>query len=241
MKKLTYTTACLAVLTLTSACTVEHPKFTPVENSLQQAMDEAIMTTASIMAQPTPKRATGSLWQQGSNHFFKDPRAANVGDIVTVVVNESTKAEVEAKTETDRTHSGTGGITNLLNLEDELSNIGIPPGVSGLFDTDSNRTFAGDASTDREDTLSGKIAAVVTQLLPNGYLVIKGRREVMVNYELQEMILTGIIRPADISPNNTITSDKIAEARIAYAGKGLVDEAQTPPVGVKWTDKFLPF
>ena len=241
MMKFAKLTLVLAALTTLTACQNRHPEFTPVENSLQQAMDEAVMTTASIMAQPEPKRASGSLWQQGSNHFFKDSRAAQVGDIVTVLVKEETRAEVQATTETDRNHSGAGGVTNLLNLSDELQQIGIPPGVSTLFDTDSNRTFSGDASTDREDTLDGKIAAVVTQKLPNGYLVIKGRREVMVNYEMQEMLLTGIIRPADITPDNTITSDKIAEARIAYAGKGLIDESQTPPIGVKWTDKFLPF
>lgn len=238
-----FTKASVLILscTLLSACVSQRPRFTGVEDSLQQAMDEAVMTTASIMAPEKVERSPGSLWQKGSNQFFKDPRARQVGDIVTVLVEESTKAKVEAKTETDKAHSGTSGITNLLNFEGKLASRGILPGVDTLLNTDSNRTFAGDASTDRNDTLNGKIAAVVTQVMPNGYLVIKGRREVMVNYEMQEMMLTGIIRPADITPNNTIESQKIAEARIAYTGKGIIDENQVPNAGVRWTDKLLPF
>lgn len=240
MKKATYTILMISTALL-SGCINQRPQFTGVESSLQQAMDEAVMTTASIMAPEPTKRASGSLWQQGSNQFFKDPRARQVGDIVTVLVEESTEAVVEAKTDTDKSHTGTSGITNLLNFEGKLASRGILPGIDNLINTDSNRTFSGDASTDRKDNLSGKIAAVVTQVMPNGYLVIKGRREVMVNYEMQEMMLTGIIRPADITPDNTIESQKIAEARIAYTGKGLVDETQVPNAGVRWTDKLLPF
>lgn len=240
MKRTTITTLLITSALLTG-CVNKHPKFTGMEESLQQAMDEAVMTTASIMAPEPTTRSSGSLWQQGSNQFFKDPRAAQIGDILTIIISENTKAEVDAKTETDRTHEGSSGITNLLNFEGKLTSRGIAPGVASLFDTDSTRSFSGDASTDREDKLTGKIAAVVTQVMPNGYLVIKGRREVMVNYELQEMLLTGIVRPADITPNNTIESEKIAEARIAYAGRGIVDENQTPAAGVRLIDKILPF
>lgn len=114
-------------------------------------------------------------------------------------------------------------------------------GTGNLTNSNSNRTFAGDASTERTDELTARIAAMVTEVLPNGYLVIQGQREVVVNYELQELKLQGIVRPQDISADNTIPSEKIAEARISYAGRGMVDGAQEPQPAVRFVDKWLPF
>ena len=160
---------------------------------------------------------------------------------MTVIVNETASAETEANTETARTHTGNAGISNLLNLAGTLAESGIALGNNNLFDGASNREFEGEGKTDREDKLEAKSAAVVTQKLPNGYLVIQGKREVVVNYEMQELNLQGIIRPVDISPDNTISSEKIAEARISYAGRGLIDRSQEPNVGVQFFDQVLPF
>jgi flagellar L-ring protein precursor FlgH len=203
-------------------------------------MNEPIVPT-TVMMPEKPQKELGSLWQPGAKHFFKDSRAHQVGDIITVIVSEASKAESKGKTETTRTVENTSGINNLLNLEGLLTNRGVAPGAASLLDTESEREFIGDASTDREDTLTANIAAVVTQVLPNGYLVIRGKRQVIVNYEMQEMTLQGIIRPADVSATNTIASEKIAEARIAYVGKGVVDESQTAPAGIRFIDKWLPF
>lgn len=222
------------------------PQMTTIHDSLQQAMKESPVPTTVVIpevAQPAP----GSLWQPGSKQFFKDSRAHKVGDIVTVVVSESSEAASEATTEVDRSHDTNADIANLGNLEGALEarHLINPAGAatlaSNLINTDSARTFAGEGKTDRKDNLTASIAAVVTQILPNGYMIIQGKREVMVNYEMQELQIRGIIRPEDISSGNTIASSKIAEARIFYAGKGLVDESQTPQYGVRFMDKVLPF
>jgi flagellar L-ring protein precursor FlgH len=188
-------------------------------------------------AQPQP----GSLWVPGSKQFFKDSRAHQLGDIITVLVAENASAKVTGNTSSARSHSQKAGILNFLNLEGKLLERGIPLATDDLVNTSSARSFSGNGSTNRSDSLSASVAAVVTQVLPNGLLVIQGQREVLVNYEKQTMTLQGFIRPEDISAQNTISSDKIAEARIAYAGKGMVDENQTPQYGVRWIDKILPF
>lgn len=214
------------------------PELTPVGANVGKG---AAMIATPLMVPNPPKPAAGSLWVPGSKQFFKDSRAREVGDIVTIVVSEEASAKTEAKTETDRTHNQESGISNLLNLEGKLISRGIPLGVDNLVDTDSNRSFNGEGKTDRKDSLQASIAAVVMQVLPNGLLVVQGEREVVVNYEKQVLKIQGIIRPEDISAQNTIPSAKIAEARIAYAGKGTVDESQTPQYGVRALDKILPF
>jgi flagellar L-ring protein precursor FlgH len=212
---------------------------TPIQASFDKA-GRLMIDTPVVIPEPEPA-AYGSLWRPGSKQFFKDSRAHEVGDIVTVVVSEVSEAVIEAETETSAVHNTASGITNLLNLEGKLTDRGIAPGVNSLIDTDSDRSFKGKGDTDRKDTLSASIAAVVTQVLPNGYLVIQGKREVVVNYELKELMIQGIVRPEDISATNTIASAKIAEARVFYAGRGLVDESQTPSYGVRFLDKVLPF
>lgn len=216
------------------------PRMTSVDEGLHHAAMQPPIATPVAIPAPT-KPAHGSLWQPGSKQFFKDSRAHKVGDIVTVLVQEQAEAAVEGNTDITRTHDSESGLTNLLNLEGKLRERGIPLVGSNLLDTDSSRNFSGAADTDRQDSISANIAAVVVQVLPNDYLVIQGSREVTVNYEVQRLQIQGIVRPEDIGSNNTIASNKIAEARIYYAGKGLVDEAQTPQYGVRFIDKVLPF
>lgn len=217
------------------------PQFTPVNQSVNQKMDNRVYE-APITKPREMARASGSLWQSGSKGFFKDSRARSVGDIVTVLVSENAKAEVEAETESNRTHNGLAGINRLLNMTNVLGRSGIIDDATGnMFDTNSERTFTGDGKTNREDTFEGRIAAMVTEVLPNGYMVIQGQREVLVNYELQNMTISGIVRPVDIAADNTVPSEKIAEARIAYSGRGMVDESQETQPAVKFLDKWLPF
>ncbi len=230
----------LAATTLGGCSYRDHPEHTPIAQTLSNAAQNPIVPTTVAIARPA-ERSPGSLWRAGAKDFFKDSRATHVGDIVTVLISESSQAEVDANTETTKTHNGSSGITNLLNLTDRMVNRGLTLGTTGLIDTDSNRTFNGEATTDRSDSLTARIAAVVTQVLPNGYLVIQGSREVMVNYEMQEMRIQGIVRPEDITSTNTINSEKIAEARISYAGRGMVDQVQEPQPGVRFLDKWMPF
>ncbi|MBI1363587.1 MAG: flagellar basal body L-ring protein [Proteobacteria bacterium] len=239
MFKTTYALV-LAALPLAGCAYTEHPTHTPIAQSLAQAAQAPIVPTSVMIPQPA-ERNPGSLWRPGAKEFFKDSRAANVGDILTIIISESATGAVDAKTQTNKTHNNMSGVTNLLNLTGKLAARGLPLGTGGLVNTDSNRDFNGDAKTDRTDKLDARIAAVVTQVLPNGYLVVQGTREMMVNYEMQQMSIQGIVRPEDISSTNTIDSEKVAEARISYSGKGLVDEAQEPPAGVRFLDKWMPF
>lgn len=217
------------------------PEFTPVSESVNQKLEQRVYE-APITRPKQQARAQGSLWQAGSRGFFKDSRARTVGDIVTIIIEESAKAEVEAATDSNRSHNGLAGINRLLNVTNILQRTGLVNDATGnIFDTNSERTFTGDGKTEREDTLEGRIAAMVTEVLPNGYLVIQGQREVLVNYEMQHMSISGIIRPGDIAADNTIASEKVAEARIAYAGRGMVDEAQETQPAIKFLDKWLPF
>lgn len=240
MKRIVNTLLLAAAAAGLAACASGRPEFTPIEHTLNQATKKPIVPT-TVMLPPPVERAPGSLWRQGSKQFFKDSRATNVGDIITIVVTERAKAETEANTKTNAEHTGTGGISNLLNVEGLLTNRGIPPGVASLFDVAGNRDFKGEGKTDRTDTLEARIAAVVTQVLPNGYMVVQGKREVIVNYEMQELSIQGIVRPEDVSADNTISSEKIAEARISYAGRGIVDESQEPAPGVRFLNKWMPF
>lgn len=241
MKTTKLFTAVLASTLLTGCIYNTRPEFTPVDQSVNAKMQNRVYE-APIVRPQKEARAAGSLWQAGSKDFFKDNRARNLGDIVTVIVKEEAKAEVDAATDSNRTHNSFAGINKLLNLTNRLTRAGlVNPADGELFDTNSTRTFSGDATTDREDKLEATIAAMVTEVLPNGYLVIQGQREVLVNYELQQLKISGIIRTVDISANNTIPSEKIAEARIAYTGRGMVDEAQETQPAVRFIDKWLPF
>jgi flagellar L-ring protein precursor FlgH len=231
---------CLLGSFLLAGCqNLVRPEMTPLAGGLGTNPNPALSMPVTIPEPAAPQ--AGSLWVPGSKQFFKDSRAHTVGDIITILVEETATAKVEAKTDTSRSHTQQAGLLDFLNLEGKLKERGIPLGSTNLVNTSSDRTFSGDGKTDRKDSLTASIAAVVTQVMPNGLLVIQGQREVMVNYEKQVLTLQGLIRPEDISSQNTIASGKIAEARIAYAGRGVVDESQTPQYGVRWIDKILPF
>ena len=182
----------------------------------------------------------GSLWQVRSsmNGMFIDTKARNVGDIVTVEIDESAKASNEANTETGRTSSLEAGIEKLFGIEDWWQNQMLPkinndlpridpfgnPSVKGSMKS----KFSGDGATTRSGTLSAFITCSVVEVMPNGNLKIVGTREVMVNNENQLIILSGTIRPRDISDENVIMSTFISDAKIAYSGSGIVDDRQRP-------------
>ncbi|POF28196.1 flagellar basal body L-ring protein FlgH [Roseibium marinum] len=196
------------------------------------------------MPMPDPQQAhynPNSLWQSGSRAFFKDQRASQVGDILTVVVTIDDQAEIANKTERSRSESSGAGVGGALGTA--IDTIFLPASVaaSDLANTNSNSSFEGDGSVDRNETLQTSVAAVVTQVLPNGNLVIEGRQEVRVNFEVRELIVAGIVRPEDITANNRIGSEQIAEARIGYGGRGQISDVQQPRVGNQVLDILLPF
>lgn len=216
------------------------PPLTAIENPVQQPGYRPI--TMPMPAVNPDQREMNSLWRAGSRSFFKDQRAGRIGDILTVVVDISDSAKMDNKSERTRTSTDKVGVPNILGLEAELAKK-LPEAISAtnLLNTNSNSNSSGDGKIDRKETLLVRVAAVVNQVLPNGNLVISGRQEVRVNFEVRELLVSGIIRPEDISSINSISSEKIAEARISYGGRGALSDIQQPRYGTQVMDILLPF
>lgn len=183
-----------------------------------------------------------SLWVNGSRSFFKDQRATKVGDILTVMVEITDNAKIDNKSSTERSSGKNLGVSHLGGFETLATKV-LPSGAdpANLVGIDSTTNSSGAGSVNRTEKLETKIAAIVTQKLPNGNLVIEGRQEVRVNYEVREMIVAGIVRPEDISAQNRIDISKIAEARVSYGGRGEISEVQHKPAGQEVLDVLLPF
>lgn len=197
------------------------------------------------MPMPAPQTAmpqANSLWRSGSRAFFKDQRAAQVGDILTVMVNIADAASLKNNTTANRKGNESLGLPNLLGLETTA----IPRLLTGanldkLVSMSSANGNAGTGEMKRDETVTLKLAGVITQVLPNGNLVVAARQEVRVNAELRELAVSGVIRPQDIASDNTVRHDRMAEARIAYGGRGQLTDLQTPRWGQQVLDIVLPF
>ena len=187
-------------------------------------------------------RQSNSLWTGAQQGFFKDQRAKTVGDIMTVVIDIDDKGKIENKTDRSRTNTEEAGLPSLLGLESQITKV-LPESVDAgnLLSTSSTSNYSGDGATDRNEKIEMKLAATVIQVLPNGNLVIKGRQEVRVNYENRILQLAGVVRPQDVSVDNSISYDQIAEARISYGGKGQITDVQQPRPGSQLIDILFPF
>ena len=195
------------------------------------------------MPMPSAQAASynpNSLWRNGSRAFFKDQRAHQVGDILTVQVNITDKANIANETQRSRTSSEDSGITDFLGSKTiKTPATALLPGR--ILTADSTSSSDGKGSVNRQEALSTNVAGVVTQVLPNGNLVIEGRQEIRVNFEIRELIVAGVVRPEDIQSDNTIDSSKIAQARIAYGGRGQIMDVQQQRYGQQVMDVVLPF
>ena len=174
--------------------------------------------------------------------FFRDQRAAAIGDIVTVAIDLSDSAKVNNKTIRKRDATEDSSLNAFLGYESSLSRV-LPETINpgNLTDADSKSSHTGDGSIDRSETIKLNVAAIVTQVLPNGNLVIHGRQEVRINFEVRDLQLAGVIRPEDITSTNTIAFDRIAEARISYGGRGQISDIQQPRYGQQVYDIIFPF
>ncbi len=176
-----------------------------------------------------------SLWRNDRENFFADPRAKKIGDVLTVAIQIDDKAELDNSSERGR--NSDIGIGGSFNAGSNGSTSGGQADLSG----NSASTSAGSGSIDRSEEINLSVAAVVTDRLPNGNLVISGSQEVRVNYEMRILNVSGIVRPRDIESNNIIPYDKIAEARISYGGRGRITEVQQPGWGQQVYDIITPF
>ena len=190
--------------------------------------------------EPAPA-ADDSLWRTGSRAFFKDQRAAGLGDLVTVLVNISDTAALQDKTTATRASTESMGVPDLLGLESSIPHIFSKASPASLISTNSGDNNTGNGAITRGETVTLRLAGVVSQVLPNGNLVIAAHQEVRVNSELRELTVTGVIRPQDIASDNTIMHDRMAEARISYGGRGQLTYVQTAPYGQQVLDAVKPF
>ena len=188
--------------------------------------------------EPTPNEAN-SLWRAGSRAFFKDQRAAQVGDIVTILIAMNDTANVKNATTTTRSSAETGSLASFFGLQAGLPKTITDP--SKILNVGSGNNNGGSGQIQRNDVVTIRLAGVVTQVLPNGNLVVSARQEFRVNSELRELQVTGVIRPQDIASDNTVLHDRMAEARIAYGGRGELTEVQHTRWGQQLMDILLPF
>jgi len=193
------------------------------------------------MAMATPPAApNASLFRTGAGAFFRDQRAGRVGDILTIRINVADKAAVDNTTTRSRGGSEKSGIASLLGLQTPLAKLtGTDP--STLVDTNSTSQSNGAGNTSRSETINMTIAATVVGVMPNGNLVIRGKQEMRVNFELRELVVSGIVRPEDIARDNSIRHSQIAEARISYGGRGQLTDAQQARWGQQIYDALFPF
>jgi len=239
MRSIPLLIACLAV----SACSMRideigrEPALAPVGAGIKTVPTGTILAPATLPARP----ANYSLWPGNKESIFHDQRAKTTGDVLTVHIQINDKASLNNKSARSR-DSDTSGSFGF-----DFFTSTTPPGTSytttgkGSRSTDSESNFDGNGSIDRAEKINLNIAAVITQVLPNGNYVISGSQEVRVNFELRVLSIAGIVRPEDITQDNAISYDKIAEARISYGGRGRITEVQQPGFGQQIWDAINPF
>ncbi len=219
----------------------KEPQMTKIEDPTKERDYEPVQMPMPVqVAKPS---AVNSLWRGGASGFFKDQRALKVGDIITVEVSVNDNANLSNTS--SRARGGDNDSLSIDSLAGFENNLGsfLPSGVdpSNLLDISSSSNSTGTGSIARDEAVNITMAAIVTQVLPNGNLVIYGSQEVRVNYELRQLQINGIIRRADISSSNSITSDNIAELRLSYGGKGTISEVQQPRYGRQVLEVINPF
>ena len=235
-----------AVVSLLSGCAAidrikqlgEPTALSPVDNPTTKPGYKPVQ-----MPMPTPQPVTynaNSLWRNGSRAFFNDQRAHQVGDILTVKVNLIDTAQFQDQTQLQRSSTEDTGISNFIGAN-TIGNAAKAVLPGSILTASGNSQMNGTGTINRNDQLLTNVAAVVMQLLPNGNMVIEGKQEVRLNNEVRELIVAGVVRPEDIESDNTVELPKIAEARLAYGGRGTLTNIQTERWGQQVMDIALPF
>jgi flagellar L-ring protein precursor FlgH len=190
----------------------------------------------AVPVEPRGRYAAGyqSLWDEGKD-LYRDPRAARVGDLVTVTISMNDKAILDNKTDRSRDSEVKYKSDFLVDL------FGWKTNGQADGNVNSKTSTKGAGKIDRTEEVKFSVGAVVVDVLPNGNLLISGSQEVRVNYEMRIVNVAGIVRPRDIGRNNTIAYDKIGEARISYGGRGRLMEVQQPAWGHQIYDQIGPF
>ena len=216
------------------------PEFKPVETGYEvSAMANPGLPETVEMPREIDQ---ASLWNSGRRSLLGDRRAETRGDILTVVIEIDDRAEISNSSERSRSGTESLGVPSLFGLPQRIDER-LPAGASmaDAVSATSSSASSGDGSVRRREKLTLRVAVTVVNELRNGVLQIQGSQEVRVNFELRELIVTGYVRPQDISRQNEITYDKIAAARISYGGRGQITDVQQPRYGQQVADILLPF
>lgn len=233
MRMLIVTAALLAIAGCQSSKdAMDQPHLMPLGFGIQPPRDPLPIAVASGNAGGGPN----STWGRNSRDMFSDLRATHVGDSLTVNITVNDKAEFD--NESDRSRES--GINTGIGLGLGALNFQLPV-TSADVTLKGGTSSNGKGSIDRSEKLNLNVAAIVTEVLPNGNLVISGSQEIMVNYEVRVLTVAGIVRPYDISSRNTVSYEKVAEARISYGGRGRISDVQQPGWAQRVYDKTTPF
>lgn len=209
----------------------------PTSANVNDPTDLRAYVESANRAEANAQKSEGSLWSGNGyrSNMFRDMKARGINDVVTIRVSESTQALASADAQNSKSTSASAGIDNLFGLEKLISEM--PTMVSGKSDS----SFEGQGSTSRETTLQTSLTARVIDVLPNGYLVVEGMREVRVNNENQSVYLTGVVRPEDISPYNVVPSSAVAQMSVRLQGKGVASQTIKPGWLYRILNGIMPF
>jgi len=217
------------------------PKLADINNPTEHANYQPVTWPMPETAPPA-KQYANSLWQTGARAFFRDQRASRVGDILRVNVKIEDKAELDNETESKRDNTGSIAAPTVFGLENKM--LGLLPeraNATKLLSVTGAADNKGTGSVKRKETITTQVAALITQVLPNGNYVIDGKQEMRINYEIREVSVKGVVRPEDIKSDNSIDSTQIAESRISYGGHGQISDVQQPRWGHQVIETLSPF
>jgi flagellar L-ring protein precursor FlgH len=235
-----------AALVVNAACSSTQTGKPPELTAIESTADRTAMVTYGLPNQEgaaaLPKAASASLWRKDRASLLGDRRAMQRGDILTVVIEINDRAEISNSSDRSRSGSQQMGVPQLLGIPQRLDRVA-PEGASmaAAVELDSQSSSKGSGSVSRNEKLTLRVAATIMDVLPNGVLSIAGQQEVRVNFELRELLVSGFVRPADVTRQNEITYDKIASARISYGGRGQITDMQQPRYGQQILETTLPF
>ncbi len=244
------TLSILLLSTMLNACTStldklddigKQPKMAEVKNPTEQPAYKP-MTWPTPETAPPQKQYANSLWQPGARAFYRDQRAARVGDILRVNIKIEDKAEVDNATERKRDTSESAAAPIVYGFQNKI--LGLLPAradAANLLDVTGATSSKGNGSVKRKETIETQVAALITQVLPNGNFVIDGSQEMRINFEVREVSVKGVVRPEDIRSDNTVDSSQIAESRITYGGRGQLTDMQQPRWGSQVVETLAPF
>jgi flagellar L-ring protein precursor FlgH len=237
--------AALSALALASGCArLSDVGQVPGFNSAANGNEVFAMNSTAFpqARQVTARHQRASLWTSGRASLLGDRRASQRGDIMTVVIEIDDSASINNATERGRSGSEQMSLPDFLGIPQQIDRR-LPDGASmaNAVGTNSSSASQGSGSVRRNEELTLRIAATVTDVLENGALRIEGTQEVRVNFEIRELLVTGYVRPEDVSRQNEVTYDRIASARISYGGRGQISDVQQPRYGQQISDIILPF